>query len=102
MKTKKEQLQELLISMADKDGYVNVTCLKLPNIYVDFSGLEAKKISNENQKAEYIYNSFQQANEICNSSQKADHISNPYQKAEVIYNSCQKAREIYNNSIQLN
>ena len=93
-------LEDVLKSMADRNGLINASELNLDGYAVDFSGIRAKTIFNRYQKADGIYNDNQQAEEIFNTSQEADGIYNNHQKAEEIDNYNQKARAIYNDDQQ--
>ena len=90
-------LEDVLKSMADRDGFINASELNLEGYEVDFSGIIAKEIYNNLQKADRIDNGNQEAKKIYNNSQKAEGILNSSQKADTIYNDLQTAKEIDNN-----
>ena len=61
-------LEDVLKSMADRDGFINASELNLEGYEVDFSGIIAKEIYNNLQKADRIDNGKQEAKKIYNNS----------------------------------
>lgn len=84
----KSDLKQILINNFFDGEFIDLSKLNLKNFKVNLSNMEAKKILNFFQSAEYINNSNQKAEEeIDNMQQTAKkQIDNSYHKAYVIKN----------------